>query len=124
MLASPKHDPRNAYFQPKPVTEERAREPLRQSAPRASAAEIEARVQNLMYKIAVGPIKPDRPLSQSLEDVNDPLYGLDTHPDIIDHMWKLDKSLPQSCRWVFWGGPWYIRKRASSSPSASAPSVT
>jgi hypothetical protein len=58
-----------------------------------------------MKKIATGPIKPDPPLSQALTEVDDPWNGLGTHPDIIEHMWKLDDTLPRCCRWVFWGGP-------------------
>ena len=58
-----------------------------------------------MARIAAGPIKPPPPLSQCLIEVDDPLYGLGTHPDIIEHLWKLDASLPRSCRWVFWGKP-------------------
>jgi hypothetical protein len=58
-----------------------------------------------MTRIASGPIKPPAPLSQSLTEVDDPFYGLSTHPDIIEHLWKLDESLPQPCRWVFWGKP-------------------
>ena len=34
-----------------------------------------------------------------------PWYGLGTHPDIIEALWDMDDSLPQRCRWVFWGGP-------------------
>jgi hypothetical protein len=102
-------EPRNrgpiAYFKPKKVTEESARELLTRSLPRASAAQIEMRVQQVMRRIAIGPIKPPAPLSQSLEEVDDPHYGLGTHPDIIEHIWKLDASLPQRCRWVFWGKP-------------------
>jgi hypothetical protein len=45
------------------------------------------------------------PLSQSLDEVTDPIYGLGTHPDIIEIMWKLDDTLPERCRWVFWGRP-------------------
>ncbi len=37
--------------------------------------------------------------------MDDPHYGLGTHPDIVEHMWKLDALLPQRCRWVFWGKP-------------------
>src|SRR5215831_4174631 len=100
-------DPRNlapiAYFRPKPVTADSARASLRQALPDAAAEDIEMRVQRLMQKIASGSIKPDPPLSQSLAEVDDPWYGLGTHPDIIEHMWKLDGTLPQSCRWVFWG---------------------
>jgi hypothetical protein len=102
-------DPRNlgpiAYFRPKPVIAESARRLLRESAPRAPATDIEARVERLMQKIATGPVKPPPPLSESLVEVDDSLYGLGTHPDIIEHMWNLDRTLPRSCRWVFWGGP-------------------
>jgi hypothetical protein len=102
-------EPRNrgaiAYFKPKPFTVEKARELISRSRPRAPAAEIEERVQDLMKKMKEGPVRPPAPLSQSLRDVADPYYGLGTHPDIIDIMWKLDSALPQSCRWVFWGLP-------------------
>ncbi|NVO13390.1 MAG: hypothetical protein HXX10_05075 [Rhodoplanes sp.] len=103
------HDPRNSgpigAFRPKPVTEEGTRALFSRLLPRASAADVEARVQRVMAQIAAGPIKPPSPLSQPLAEVADPYYGLGTHPDIIDVMWRLDASLPQSCRWVFWGGP-------------------
>jgi hypothetical protein len=102
-------DPRNrapiAYFKPKPVTADSARASLRQALPHATDGDVEARVERLLQKIATGPIKSDPPLSQSLAEVDDPWYGLGTHPDIIEHMWKLDDTLPRSCRWVFWGGP-------------------
>jgi hypothetical protein len=103
------NDPRNrspiAYFKPKDVTDMSARETFTHLLPRASQEEIEMRVRKVMTKIAMGPIKPPAPLSLSLEVVDDPLYGLGTHPDIIEHMWELDQSLPQRCRWVFWGKP-------------------
>jgi hypothetical protein len=102
-------DPRNSspivFFKPKQVTEESARLLLIRSLPHAPANQIEMRVQQVMKRIATGPIKPPAPLSQSLEEVDDPHYGLDTHPDIIEHLWKLDVSLPQRCRWIFWGKP-------------------
>jgi len=108
-------DPRNrgpiAYFKPKKVTEESARELLTRALPRASAAQIETRVHQVMRRISVGPIKPPAPVSQSLEEVDDPHYGLGTHPDIIEHIWKLDLSLPQKCRWVFWGKPSLVHPR-------------
>jgi hypothetical protein len=53
----------------------------------------------------LGPIRPNPPVSQSLSEVADPRYGLSTHPDIVEIMWKLDDELPQRCRWVFWGRP-------------------
>ena len=96
-------DPRNrapiAVFEPKKVSEESTRELLIRSLPHASVAQIEIRVQQVMQRIATGPIKPAAPLSQSLEQVDDLHYGLGTHPDIIKHMWKLgrvDKSNPDA----------------------------
>jgi hypothetical protein len=70
-----------------------------------SAADVEAAVDRVLDKIARGPIRPDPPVSQSLAEVADPLYGLGTHPHIVEIMWKLDDALPQRCRWVFWGRP-------------------
>jgi hypothetical protein len=105
-------DPRNLApidnFKPKPITADSARKSLRQALPHASAEDIETRVQRLMQKMAADPVKPAPPLSQSLADVDDPVYGLGTHPDIVEHMWKLDDTLPRSCRWVFWGGPAFV----------------
>ena len=94
-----------AFFVPKPVTAESARETLRRSRPNAPGADIEARVRELMARIAAGPIKPPPPLSQSLAEVDDPLYGLSTHPDIIEQLWKVDSAMPRTCRWVVWGRP-------------------
>jgi hypothetical protein len=102
-------DPRNAgpigFFAPKKVTREAARQSLAGAMRGKSAAEVEAAVDRLMDKIERGPIRPDPPISQSLEAVADPWYGLSTHPDIISMLWKLDDGLPQRCRWVFWGRP-------------------
>jgi hypothetical protein len=102
-------DPRNrgpiAFFAPKPVTPERMREAIQHARPSASPEEIETRVRAVMARIEAGPVRPPPPISQSLSEVKDPVNGLGTHPDIIEHMWKLDATLPRSCRWVFWGGP-------------------
>jgi len=102
-------DPRNAgpiaYFAPKPVTRETARRSLGLAMRGRSEAEVEAAVDRLFDKIARGPIRPDPPLSQSLDEVADPLYGLGTHPDIVEAMWTLADGLPQQCRWVLWGKP-------------------
>jgi len=94
------------FFRPKEVTDQSARQGLTRSMPHASEREIQARVDELMGRIANKPHKPPfPPLSQSLEAVDDPRYGLGTHPEIISRLWKLDESLPQRCRWVFWGRP-------------------
>jgi len=103
------HDPRNrgaiAFFKPKEVTRKSVRDLLASAAPRASSAEIGQRIEDTMRRIAAGPLKPPPPLSQSLEEVDDLHYGLGTHPDIIEQMWKLDDQLPERCRWVVWGRP-------------------
>jgi hypothetical protein len=102
-------DPRNAgpiaFFAPKKVTRESARQTLAAAMRGKSAADVEAAVDRLLDKIGRGPIRPEPPISQSLEEVADPWYGLSTHPDIISILWKLDDGLPQRCRWVFWGRP-------------------
>ena len=102
-------DPRNAgpieYFRPEPVTRESLRRSLTAILGDKDPADVESRIDNTMQKIARGPIAPNPPVSQSLETVADPLYGLGTHPDIIMTLWHLDDSLPERCRWVFWGGP-------------------
>jgi hypothetical protein len=102
-------DPRNAgpiaFFAPKEVTRESLRQNLTVAMRGKSPADVEAVVDRVLDKIARGPIRPDPPVSQSLEEVADPWYGLGTHPDIIAMMWKLDDELPQRCRWVFWGRP-------------------
>jgi hypothetical protein len=102
-------DPRNAgpiaFFAPKKVTRESARQTLAAAMRSKIAADVEAAVDRLLDKIGRGPIRPDPPISQSLEEVADRWYGLSTHPDIISILWKLDDGLPQRCRWVFWGRP-------------------
>jgi hypothetical protein len=102
-------DPRNRevieFFQPKDVTADTAREALRQVSPRASTDEIERRVQGLIARITATPVKPPPPLSQALTDIPDPHYGLGTTPDLVERLWRLDETLPQRCRWVFWGKP-------------------
>jgi hypothetical protein len=97
-------DPRNrgpvAFFRPKEVTRESVRRLLSRSLRRASPADIETRVDKIMTRIATGHVKPPPPLSQSLQEIDDPHYGLSTHPDIIEQMWRLDDKLPERCRWV------------------------
>jgi len=102
-------DPRNAgpieFFRPKPVTRESLRRTFTAILGDKDTADGESRIEKTMQTIARGPIAPDPPVSQSLDAVADPWYGLGTHPDIIEALWDMDDSLPQRCRWVFWGGP-------------------
>jgi hypothetical protein len=94
-----------AFFAPKEVTRESLRQTLTVAMRGKSLADVEAAVDRVLDKIARGPIRPDPPVSQSLGEVADPWYGLGTRPDIIEIMWNLDDTLPQRCRWVFWGRP-------------------
>jgi hypothetical protein len=102
-------DPRNAgiieYFRPKRVTRESVLRILIDASPGKPTSELMTRVESVLEAIARHPVAADPPLSQSLDEVDDPWFGLDTHPDIIEAMWKLDESLPQRCRWVLWGRP-------------------
>jgi len=102
-------DPRNAgpieFFRPKPVTRESLRRTFTAILGDKDPADVESRIEKTMQTIARGPIAPDPPVSQSLDAVADPWYGLGTHPDIIEALWDMDDSMPQRCRWVFWGGP-------------------
>ncbi len=68
-------------------------------------AELEAKVGALMARIEKGPVRPDPTMSQPIETVAGAGLYLGTHPDIIERMWTLDKTLPHSCRWALWGKP-------------------
>lgn len=102
-------DPRNRgvieFFRPKDVTADTAREALRRANPHAPVDEIERQVQALIARIGAGPVAPPPPLSQGLTHVPDPYYRLGTTPHLVERLWLLDETLPQRCRWVFWGKP-------------------
>ena len=66
----------------------------------ASAAKIDEAVARIMSLR-----NPPIPMSQPLEAVADPLYGLGTHPDLVERLWTLDSLLPERCRWVVHGHP-------------------
>ena len=93
------------HFRPPDVTEDYARQRLSAVMRGASPEVIEARVAEVMAKIAATPHRPPPPLSEPLEAAPDPLYGLGTHPDIIERLWRIDAALPRTCRWLLWGGP-------------------
>ena len=102
-------DPRNRgiieHFRPPEVTPDYLRARFAKTIPNQTPAQIEALAAKVLAQIASKPHRPPPPLSQSLDQVADPLYGLGTHPDIIERLWRLDKSLPRRCRWVVWGYP-------------------
>jgi hypothetical protein len=103
------NDPRNAgiieYFRPKPITRESVLRTLTEASPGKAASELMMRVESVLEAIARHPVASDPPLSQSVDEVEGPWFGLGTHPDIIEAMWKLDELLPHRCRWVLWGRP-------------------
>jgi hypothetical protein len=51
------------------------------------------------------PQDAEKPPSQSLASVADPLNGLGTHPDLVARLWKLNEALPEDSRWVVYGRP-------------------
>ena len=59
-----------------------------------SPADLAAQVARIMSR----PSGADVPASQPLSSVADPLYGLGTHPDLIERLWKLNAVLAEDCR--------------------------
>lgn len=100
-------DPRNRgvieRFRPQEVTADSARARLARINP--DPAQVEERVAKLMANLASKPHRPPPPLSQPLEEAPEAFFGLSTHPDIVSELWRLDRALPRSCRWVVWGYP-------------------
>jgi hypothetical protein len=110
MASDPHHgvnpaDPRNRgvieRFRPHEVTADSARARLARINP--DQTQVEARVAKLMADLASKPHRPPPPLSQTLEESPDPYFS--TRPDILSQLWRLDRALPQSCRWLVWGYP-------------------
>jgi hypothetical protein len=87
------------------VTEDYVRQRLAAAGKRASPAEIEAKARRFVADLAGKKVAPPPPLSQPVESARDPVYGLGVHPDLIQQLWTLERSLPQSCRWLVWGHP-------------------
>jgi hypothetical protein len=72
----------------------------------ASAAKIEESVAKVLGAKGAPP-----PVSQSLQSVADPQFGLNTHPDLVSRLWALDDTLPERCRWVIYGHPALVQPR-------------
>jgi hypothetical protein len=108
-------DPRNAgiiaHFRPPEMTREHLRARFARMRPAESAEAVEARVEAFLADIAARPMAPPPPVSQGLDQVADRRYGLSTHPDLVERLWRLDGGLPQSCRWVVWGYPALVHPR-------------
>ncbi len=108
-------DPRNQgpihYFRPPDITWDYVRGRLAQAFRRETPAQIEDRVARFMNDMAERPPRPPPPLSLGLESVADPMMGLGVHPDVVEQLWRLDRALPRSSRWVFWGHPSLVHPR-------------
>jgi hypothetical protein len=103
-------DPRNAgiieYFRPEPVTTDSLVRVLTATTAEGKASSVvRSYAAKAMQRLMHGSASSEPPLSQSLDEVADPWFGLGTQPDIVSKLWKLDDSLPQKCRWVFRGKP-------------------
>jgi hypothetical protein len=94
-------------FRPQEVTAESARATLAKINP--DPIQVEERVAKLMADLASKPHRPPPPLSWTLEESPDPHFS--THPDIVSQLWRLDRALPQSCRWLVWGYPALVHPR-------------
>ena len=109
-------DPRNAgiveYLKPEPLTLEAIVRKLAAASKGETDAEIRARAEQVLQSIEGKPHRPDSPVSQPVEQAPDPGFGLGTHPDLIDALWKLDGSLPEPCRWLLWGYPALVHPRS------------
>ncbi len=46
---------------------------------------------------------PPVPASEAPESINP--MGLGTHPDIVEHLWKIGRKLPTDCAWVAFRRP-------------------
>ena len=108
-------DPRNrgpiAHFRPPDVTEDYIRRRFGRVFRRESPEQIEARVTRFLAELASKPHRPPPPLSQSLDEVANPLFQLGVHPDIVEELWRLDRALPLPCRWTLWGHPALVHSR-------------
>ena len=109
-------DPRNAgivgYLKPEPVTLESVVRRLGRVSEDKTDTEIRAQATQLLRTIESKPHRPAPPLSQPVEQAPHPWFGLGTHPDLIEALWKLDGSLPERCRWLLWGYPALVHPRS------------
>lgn len=94
-----------AHFRPPEVTEDYVRLRFKRVFPRETPAQIDARVAQFRADLASKTPRAPPPLSQSLDDVPHPFFELGVHPDIVEQLWRLDRSLPLSSRWIVWGHP-------------------
>jgi hypothetical protein len=114
-------DPRNAgiidYLRPEPVTLERVIRSLTAASKGKTDkgkidTEIRERAAQVIQSIESKPHRPDPPVSQPVDCAPHPWFGLGTHPDLVEALWKLDDLLPERCRWLLWGYPALVHPRS------------
>lgn len=109
-------DPRNAgiigHLRPGPVTLEAIVRRLTAVSKGKTDLEIRNRAEQTLKSIQSRPHRPDPPLSQSVDRAPHPWFGLGTHPDLVEALWKLDDLLPERCRWLLWGYPALVHPRS------------
>ena len=102
-------DPRNhgviEHFRPPQITPDYVRARFAPLYEDDTPAQLEARVAAFLADLDAKPRPPPAPLSQPVDQVGDPYFGLGTHPDLVERLWRLDGELPRRCRWVVWGRP-------------------
>jgi hypothetical protein len=108
-------DPRNqrpiAHFRPPDVTEDYIRRRFGRVFRSESQEQIDARVRQFLTDLAAKPRRPPPPLSQSIDEVENPFFQLGVHPDIVELLWRSDRALPLSSRWTVWGHPALVHPR-------------
>jgi hypothetical protein len=57
-----------------------------------------AAVERVLFRLRHNIPDPPVPASESPQSVNP--MGLGTHPDIVERLWKIGRSLPTDCAWV------------------------
>ena len=106
------NDPRNLaigrFLQPEALTAQSVTARLLRVYAGKPPADLAEKVARIMTRPTGADMLPD----QSLDSVADPHFGLGTHPDLIERLWKLNASLPEDCRWVVYGKPALVHPKA------------
>jgi hypothetical protein len=97
-------DPRNRGILEVLQPEELTADSITARLIRAGRGKPPATLAETVARILSAPRRPPPP-SQSLASVANALYGLGTHPDLIERLWALNAALPTDCRWVVHGYP-------------------
>jgi hypothetical protein len=94
-----------AHFRPPEVTADYVRAQFAPLYEADTPAQLEARVTAFMAGLDAKPRPPPAVLSRPADKTQDPHFGLGTHPDLVERLWRLEDDLPKPCRWTLWGRP-------------------